>query len=224
MTKNLVVVESPAKARTIERYLGPDYTVLASYGHVRDLPENASEVPAEIQPFTVSTETSGFIGGGHSGALYQFNNIVVGIEGDIEYNGMDDTGSAPVFDFAGNRLGRQLKTAIKAHAYEHNNDRDGGDESGARYEGWSGVPGDGPSSFTFAVWGDSEIAASVLWLCSPGASFVVGAALIARHGPAARKQAVEPALVEASFHEHFGGRHLVEQVAVESQIAAACCF
>jgi DNA topoisomerase I len=38
--KNLVIVESPAKARTIERYLGPDYSVLASYGHVRDLPEN----------------------------------------------------------------------------------------------------------------------------------------------------------------------------------------
>ncbi|MBA2720944.1 MAG: type I DNA topoisomerase [Chloroflexi bacterium] len=40
MSKNLVIVESPAKARTIERYLGADYTVLASYGHVRDLPEN----------------------------------------------------------------------------------------------------------------------------------------------------------------------------------------
>ena len=40
MTKNLVIVESPAKARTIERYLGEDYRVLASYGHVRDLPEN----------------------------------------------------------------------------------------------------------------------------------------------------------------------------------------
>src|SRR5262245_66023416 len=40
MTKNLVIVESPAKAKTIERYLGPDYRVLASYGHVRDLPEN----------------------------------------------------------------------------------------------------------------------------------------------------------------------------------------
>ncbi|HEV8516055.1 MAG TPA: type I DNA topoisomerase [Candidatus Limnocylindrales bacterium] len=40
MPKNLVVVESPAKARTIERYLGPDYRVVASYGHVRDLPEN----------------------------------------------------------------------------------------------------------------------------------------------------------------------------------------
>ena len=40
MTKNLVIVESPAKARTIERYLGHDFQVLASYGHVRDLPEN----------------------------------------------------------------------------------------------------------------------------------------------------------------------------------------
>jgi DNA topoisomerase I len=40
MSRNLVIVESPAKAKTIERYLGPGYTVLASYGHVRDLPEN----------------------------------------------------------------------------------------------------------------------------------------------------------------------------------------
>jgi DNA topoisomerase I len=40
MPKHLVIVESPAKARTIERYLGGDYRVLASYGHVRDLPDN----------------------------------------------------------------------------------------------------------------------------------------------------------------------------------------
>jgi DNA topoisomerase-1 len=40
MSRNLVIVESPAKAKTIERYLGADYTVLASKGHVRDLPEN----------------------------------------------------------------------------------------------------------------------------------------------------------------------------------------
>ena len=40
MSRNLVIVESPAKAKTIERYLGPGYTVLASYGHIRDLPEN----------------------------------------------------------------------------------------------------------------------------------------------------------------------------------------
>ena len=37
MSKHLVIVESPAKGKTIEKYLGPDYSVLASYGHVRDL-------------------------------------------------------------------------------------------------------------------------------------------------------------------------------------------
>src|SRR6185437_8369831 len=37
MAENLVVVESPAKARTLKKYLGRDYEVLASYGHVRDL-------------------------------------------------------------------------------------------------------------------------------------------------------------------------------------------
>ncbi len=37
MTRKLLVVESPAKARTIKKYLGPDYEILASYGHVRDL-------------------------------------------------------------------------------------------------------------------------------------------------------------------------------------------
>ena len=38
---NLVVVESPAKAKTINKYLGPGFKVLASYGHVRDLPSLA---------------------------------------------------------------------------------------------------------------------------------------------------------------------------------------
>ena len=38
-TKNLVIVESPAKAKTIGKYLGPDYQVKASMGHLRDLPK-----------------------------------------------------------------------------------------------------------------------------------------------------------------------------------------
>ena len=40
----VVVVESPAKAKTINKYLGSEYTVLASYGHVRDLPPKDGSV------------------------------------------------------------------------------------------------------------------------------------------------------------------------------------
>lgn len=39
MQKNLVIVESPAKAKTIEKFLGADYKVLSSYGHIRELKE-----------------------------------------------------------------------------------------------------------------------------------------------------------------------------------------
>jgi DNA topoisomerase-1 len=41
MSKNLVIVESPAKAKTIEKFLGSDYTVLSSFGHIRDLSKHA---------------------------------------------------------------------------------------------------------------------------------------------------------------------------------------
>ena len=44
---NLVIVESPAKAKTINKYLGGDYTVLASYGHIRDLPSKNGSVDPE---------------------------------------------------------------------------------------------------------------------------------------------------------------------------------
>jgi len=47
MGKNLVIVESPAKARTIEKYLGKDFEVLASYGHVRDLVPKEGAVDPE---------------------------------------------------------------------------------------------------------------------------------------------------------------------------------
>src|SRR3546814_4113813 len=52
---NVVVVESPAKAKTINKYLGPGYRVLASYGHVRDLPAKDGSVEPE-RDFAMSWE------------------------------------------------------------------------------------------------------------------------------------------------------------------------
>jgi DNA topoisomerase I len=54
----VVVVESPAKAKTINKYLGPDYTVVASYGHVRDLPAKDGSVQPEAD-FAMSWEVDG---------------------------------------------------------------------------------------------------------------------------------------------------------------------
>jgi DNA topoisomerase-1 len=47
MTKNLVIVESPAKAKTIGKYLGADYRVMASLGHIKDLPSKGLGVDVE---------------------------------------------------------------------------------------------------------------------------------------------------------------------------------
>ncbi|MBX3096454.1 MAG: hypothetical protein KF812_06290, partial [Fimbriimonadaceae bacterium] len=49
MSKTLVIVESPAKAKTIGRFLGGEYEVVASFGHVRDLPESAKDIPEEFK-------------------------------------------------------------------------------------------------------------------------------------------------------------------------------
>jgi DNA topoisomerase-1 len=55
---NLVIVESPAKAKTINKYLGPGYQVLASYGHVRDLPSKDGSVRPD-EDFAMSWDVDG---------------------------------------------------------------------------------------------------------------------------------------------------------------------
>lgn len=51
MAKNLVIVESPAKAKTIEKYLGKDFKVMSSYGHIRDLPKkDAIDIENGFEP------------------------------------------------------------------------------------------------------------------------------------------------------------------------------
>ncbi|MDL1913685.1 MAG: type I DNA topoisomerase [Bergeyella sp.] len=56
MPKNLVIVESPAKAKTIQRYLGKDYEVKSSFGHIRDLPKKGMGV--DLSTFTPQYEVS----------------------------------------------------------------------------------------------------------------------------------------------------------------------
>ena len=59
MAKNLVIVESPAKAKTIEKFLGPDFKVVSSYGHVSDLPDKELGVDVEqnfLPKYTVSSD------------------------------------------------------------------------------------------------------------------------------------------------------------------------
>jgi len=46
---NLVIVESPTKAKTISHFLGPNFKVVASYGHVRDLPKSKLGIDTEHQ-------------------------------------------------------------------------------------------------------------------------------------------------------------------------------
>ena len=56
MAKNLVIVESPAKVKTIKKFLGSNYEVLASQGHVRDLPKSQLGIDVRSEERRVGKE------------------------------------------------------------------------------------------------------------------------------------------------------------------------
>lgn len=58
MAKNLIIVESPAKAKTIEKYLGSDFIVKSSFGHIRDLPKSGMAIDIEGGTFVPEYEIS----------------------------------------------------------------------------------------------------------------------------------------------------------------------
>ena len=68
----LVIVESPAKAKTINKYLGSDYKVLASFGHIRDLPSKDGSVNPD-NDFEMSWELS-------AGGKKRLNDIVTALK------------------------------------------------------------------------------------------------------------------------------------------------
>src|ERR1700745_575718 len=70
---NVVVGESPAKARTINKYLGSGYTVLASYGHVRDLPSKDGSVRPD-EDFAMSWDVD-------AKAQKRLNDIALAVKG-----------------------------------------------------------------------------------------------------------------------------------------------
>jgi DNA topoisomerase-1 len=82
----VVVVESPAKAKTINKYLGSDYTVLASYGHVRDLPPKDGSVDTDNEfemKWEVATDSKKHLKA-IADALKEDNNLILATDPDRE--------------------------------------------------------------------------------------------------------------------------------------------
>ena len=84
MQKNLVIVESPAKAKTIEKFLGKDFKVMSSYGHIRDLKkkelsiddktlEPEYEIPAEKAKLVADLKSKAEKADFFLGSLQSFN-------------------------------------------------------------------------------------------------------------------------------------------------------
>ena len=83
--KNLIIVESPTKAKTIKNFLGKNYTVIASKGHIRDLPKSSFGIKIEGQTFTPEYRVSK----DHSAIVKEMKddqdyNRIVNIVGQLE--------------------------------------------------------------------------------------------------------------------------------------------
>ena len=91
MTKSLVIVESPAKAKTISKYLGSDYIVQSSVGHIRDLPKKIINPGKYIMPkISIKLCLNGIISPFHKPrwlsipkviieAIYNIKNLLINI-------------------------------------------------------------------------------------------------------------------------------------------------
>ena len=107
MTNSLVIVESPAKAKTIEKFLGKGYEVLASYGHVRDLPSKDGSVDVDndfLPKYVVSAKAKKQLSLLKQ-ALKKADNLVLATDPDregeaiawhlLEALGVDEKGDSP---------------------------------------------------------------------------------------------------------------------------------
>ncbi len=99
--KNLIIVESPTKARTIENFLGKDYTVIASKGHIRDLPKSSFGIKVEDKQFIPEYRVSR----DHSKVVKEIKDLAK--KSDKVYIATDE-------DREGEAIGFHIATAIGA--------------------------------------------------------------------------------------------------------------
>jgi DNA topoisomerase-1 len=103
--KNLIIVESPTKARTIENFLGKDYTVIASKGHIRDLPKSSFGIKIEDKVFIPEYRVSR----DHSKIVKEIKDLAK--KSDQVYIATDE-------DREGEAIGFHIATAIGANPEE----------------------------------------------------------------------------------------------------------
>lgn len=85
MAKNLVIVESPAKAKTIKKFLGSNYEVIASNGHVRDLPKSQMgiDVDNDFEPKYITIRGKGDILAALRKAVKRADKIYLATDPDL---------------------------------------------------------------------------------------------------------------------------------------------